>query len=88
MTKKKKIFPEERLQRVVNRLIRKFRPDQIQHALGNVYEEYSVGSLTEAEVDFWLKCARASRNLSSGMDKWLYEMVEEMEEEEEDESEG
>jgi len=88
MTKKKKIFPEERLQRVVNRLIRKFRPDQIQHALGNVYEEYSVGSPTEAEVDFWLKCARASRNLSSGMDKWLYEMVEEMEEEEEDESKG
>jgi hypothetical protein len=45
------------------------------------YEEYSIGASSEAEVEFWLKCSRATSNLSSGTEKWLGEMIEEQEEE-------
>lgn len=67
---------------IVSRLARKFRPDEILHELSTIYEEYSIASTTEAEVDFWLKCSRATGNLSSGMSKWLDEMVDEQEDEE------
>lgn len=69
------------LQSSMNRLARKFRPDEILHELSVIYEEYSIASTTEAEVEFWLKCGRATGNLSSGMEKWLDEMIEEQEEE-------
>lgn len=72
---------QQKLQSIVNRLTRKFRPDEILHELSVIYEEYSIASPTEAEVNFWLKCARATGNLSSGTEKWLDEMVEEQEEE-------
>ena len=68
---------QQKLQSIVNRLARKFRPDEILHELSVIYEEYSIASPTEAEVEFWLKCGRATGNLSSGMEKWLDEMVEE-----------
>jgi len=75
---------KQRLQSIVGRLSRKFRPDQILHELSVLYEEYSAAGATESEVEFWLKCSRATGNLASGMNKWLYETVDE---EEEDESE-
>ena len=84
MTKKSQIA---KLQSIVNRLSRKFRPDEILHELSVVYEEYAIASPTEAEAYFWLKCGRATGNLSSGMDKWMDEMVEEQEEESEGEEE-
>lgn len=73
----KKKSQQQKLQSIVNRLARKFRPDEILHELSVIYEEYSIASDTETEVDFWLKCGRATGNLSSGMEKWLDEMVEE-----------
>lgn len=76
-----------KLQNIVNRLVRKFRADEILHELSVTFEEYSIASPTGAEAHYWLKCGRACGNLSSGMDKWLDEMVEEQEEEEEDEEE-
>jgi hypothetical protein len=76
-----------KLQSIMNRLSRNFRPDEILHELSVVYEEYAIVSPTEAEAAFWLKCGRATGNLASGMDKWLDEMVEEQEEEEEEEEE-
>lgn len=72
---------QQKLKSIVGRLAHKFRPDEILHELSVVYEEYSVASDTEAEVEFWLKLSRAHRNLASGANKWLYEMVEEQEEE-------
>lgn len=84
MAKKKK-SQKARLQSIVGRLSRKFRPDEILHELSVLYEEYSVSSETEAEVDFWLKCSRATGNLSSGMDKWIGELSDELEEEKENE---
>ena len=68
---------------IVVRLTRKFSPDVIQGELARIYEEYSVAGDSEAEVEFWLKCSRASHNLSSGMNKWAHEMIEDMEEGEE-----
>lgn len=77
-----------KLASIIGRLTRKFSPDQIQHELANAYELNSIASTTESEVEFWLKCGRASFNLSSGMNKWAHEMVDdlkdELEEEEED----
>ena len=73
----------QRLASIVVRLTRKFAPDEIQAELGRVYEEYSAAGDSEAEVEFWLKCSRASHNLSSGMNKWAHEMIEDIEEGEE-----
>lgn len=67
----------------INKLSRTFRPDQILAELSATYEEYSASSTTEAEVEYWLKCSRACKNLSSGTEKWLYEMADE-----EDDGEG
>lgn len=64
---------------IVNRLSRKYRPSEILAELSAVYEEYSAASDTEAEVEYWLKTSRACKNLSSGTEKWLYEMVDELE---------
>ena len=81
MAKKKKILQQERLYRIVSRLARKFKPDDILHEMSVIYEEYSVGAGSEAEVEFWLKCSRATGNLSSGTEKWFGEMIEEQKEE-------
>jgi hypothetical protein len=77
----KKISQQEKLYRIIGRLTRKFKPDDILHEMSVRYEEYSIASETEAEVEFWLKCSRATGNLSSGTEKWLGEMIEEQEEE-------
>ena len=79
--KRKKKSPHTQLVKIIQILSRAYRPDEILKELSVVYEEYSIASPTEAEVDFWLKCSRATGNLSSGMNKWLYEMAEELEEE-------
>lgn len=72
---------QQKLSRIINRLTRKFPPDDILHELSVVYDEYSAGAGSEAEVELWLKCSRATANLSSGMEKWMGEMAEEKEEE-------
>ena len=72
------------LQKAIARLARKFPPDDILHELSTIYEEYSAGADSEAEVEFWLKCSRATANLSSGTEKWMGEMAEEKEEEDEE----
>lgn len=77
----KKKTHQQRLQSIMNKVSRQFKPDDILHELSVLYEEYSIAGTTEAEVEFWLKCSRATGNLSSGMEKWLHEMVEEQEEE-------
>ena len=74
-----------KLASIINRVSRKYRPSEILKELSRVYDEYSVASPTEAEVEYWLKCSRATDNLSSGTEKWLDEMIEEQEEEEEEE---
>lgn len=76
---------QEKLYSIMSRLLHKFQPDDILHEMSVVCEGYSIGSDTEAEVEFWLKTSRACGNLSSGMEKWLDEMVEEMVEHEEEE---
>lgn len=77
MAKKKKT-QQEKLYRIVARLTRKFQPDDILHEMSVLYEEYSVGSKTEAEMEFWLKCSRATGNLSSGTEKWFDEAQEDL----------
>jgi hypothetical protein len=69
-----------KLANIVKRLTRKFSPDEIQAELGLAYETNSIVSTTEPELEFWLKCSKASFNLSSGMNKWGHEMWEEINE--------
>lgn len=77
--------PEQKLERIVIRLTRKFSPDVIQVALGKAYDEYAAASDSEVIEEFWHKCARASMNLGSGMNKWAHDMIEDLEEEGEEE---
>jgi hypothetical protein len=74
---------QQKLYSIVGRLMRKFKPDDILHEMSVVAEEYSLGSETEAEGEFWLKTSRACSNLSSGTEKWLAEAAEEELEEDE-----
>lgn len=78
----------QKLDSIVRRLTRKFSPDVIQASLAGWYEDYAAVSQTDAEIEFWLKCSKASRNLSSGMNKWAHDMLDELEEGEEPETEG
>ena len=73
---------QQQLQRIIKSIAKKYPPDDILHELSVLYEEYSVNAGSEAEVEFWLKCSRATANLSSGTEKWFGEMIEEKEEEE------
>lgn len=68
------------LTNTIMRIAKKYKPDDILHELSIIYEEYSIGSSSGAEVEFWLKCSKATGNLSSGTEKWLNEMVEEQDE--------
>jgi len=73
---------QEQLQGIMQRLGHKYKPDEILYELSLLYEEFSIGSSSEAEVEFWLKCSKSTANLSSGTEKWFEEMLEEKEEEE------
>lgn len=84
----KKISQEKRIQRILKRLTRKVSPGIIQEQLSNIYEEYTIVSNTEPEAEFWMKCAKASRNLSNGMTKWIHSMIDELETGEEEGTEG
>jgi len=72
---------QSKLQNSIGRLSKEFKPDDILYELSMLYEEFSIGSTSEAEIEFWLKCSKATKNLSGGMEKWLGEMEEEQEEE-------
>jgi hypothetical protein len=76
-----KKLQQEQFQNTMGRLSRKWKPDDILYELSMLYEEFSIRSTSEAEVEFWLKCSKATKNLSGGMEKWLGEMEEEQEEE-------
>lgn len=82
--KKRKNAKQAQLVSIMDRLSRSYRPDEILREPSKIYENYSAASTTEAEVDYWLKCSRATGNLSSGMSKWLYEVIDELENESED----
>lgn len=65
--------------------------EQLKHKLGGMYpheilkamsRQYSVfmrHARSDAEYEFWMKCTRATQNLSSGTEKWLEEMIDEEE---------
>lgn len=80
MARKRK-SQHERFQSIMNRLSRRWKPDDILYELSILYEEFSIAAETEAEVEYWLKCSKATANLSGGMEKWFAEMVEEKDEE-------
>jgi hypothetical protein len=73
---------KQQLQNAIRKLAKQYAPDDILHELSISYEEYSIGAGNEAEVEYWLKCGKACGNLSSGMEKWFGEMLEEKEDEE------
>lgn len=77
---KKKRSQQQKLYNIIVRLTKKFKPDDILYEMSILYEEFSIGADTEVEAEFWLKCSRATGNLSSGTEKWFNEMVEEIQE--------
>lgn len=68
---------QQKLNSIVVRLLKHFKPDDILHEMSVECEQYSAAGDTEAEVEYWLKCSRAMSNLSSGTEKWFDEAVEE-----------
>lgn len=85
---KKKPMTKAQLKKLIDEITRTNAPGVIQEALAVVYAKFSRLSTTEAENDFWFKCARASQNLASGMNKWAGDMIDELEEGEESDTEG
>jgi len=76
---------KDKLHIIVEKLLKKYKPDDVLHEISIVCEQHSIDSGTEAEVEFWLKTSKATGNLRNGTEKWWDEMVEEMAEEEEEE---
>lgn len=81
MANKSAEYKKKQLASIIRRLTRKFAPSVIQSALAKQYEDLAGVSTTEAEEEFWYKCQRSSENLSSGMNKWAQEMIDDLEEE-------
>jgi hypothetical protein len=79
---------EKDIQKTLVGLLRKYSPGMVVEELGLICEEYSFSSRIEPEIEFWFKCSRACKNLSSGMTKWIHNMIEEIESGEHDDSEG
>jgi len=62
-------------------IIRQHAPHDVLAVIAKEYEVYTrKGVASGAEYDYWVKCARSTANLSSGMEKWLQEWIEEEEE--------
>jgi len=75
---------KDKLYNTIEKLLKKYKPDDILHEMSIVCEQHSIDSGTEAEVEFWLKTSKATGNLRNGTEKWWDEMIEEMAEEEEE----
>lgn len=80
----KKASSQSKLVGIISKLSRTYRPSEVLAELSTIYEEYSAASKSESEVDYWLKCSRATANLSSGTEKWLYEFIDELEEDDDE----
>jgi hypothetical protein len=74
----------KKLLTILERITRKTSPHEVQTILAIIYGQYARGAESEVEHDFWHKCNRASKNLASGMNKWLVELSDDLEENEED----
>ena len=70
------------IERKVAELARTVSPHIILRALNKEYRKYPKLSKSDAEYEFWVKCERSTANLSSGMEKWLEEMIEEEDDDE------
>jgi len=78
--KHKKKFKRSEVEKKIAELARTVSPHTILRALNKEYKKYPKLSKSEAEYEFWIKCERSTGNLSSGMEKWLEEMIDEEEE--------
>jgi len=65
------------VEKTIARLAQTATPHMILGALNKEYRKYPKLSGTQAEYEFWVKCERSTGNLSSGMEKWLEEMLDE-----------
>lgn len=61
---------------VLKTLARKYMPSTLLHVLAKEYAKYPSKSRTDAEYEFWVKVSRSTANLSSGMEKWVEEWLE------------
>lgn len=62
-------------------IARKAMPHDILQALANEYKRYPRRSQTDGQYEFWIKVAKSTANLASGMAKWAEEMYDEDEDE-------
>jgi len=76
--KKQRVSTEE-LKRKLLPVVRSVAPHQILGIMAREYASYVRKSQSDAEHEFWVKVSRSSANLSSGMEKWLEEWIDEEE---------
>lgn len=77
MAKRKRDKGEKQLAHALLPLVRKHTPHAILQIMSKEYQSYLRRSRSDAEHEFWVKCSRATANLSSGMEKWLEEWIDE-----------
>ena len=80
--RKQRKTKQSEVDRKIAELARTVSPHTILRALNKEYKKYPRLSKSEAEYEFWVKCERSTANLSSGMEKWLEEMIDEEEDDE------
>ena len=69
----------EELKRVLLPLVQRVAPNHILEIMSQEYGKYVRMSKSGAEQDFWIKAERSTANLSSGMEKWIEEWIDEEE---------
>lgn len=69
----------DELKRVLLPLVQRVAPNHILEIMSNEYGKYVRVSKSSAEQDFWIKAERSTANLSSGMEKWIEEWIDEEE---------
>lgn len=70
----------DKLTGTINKLVKKYHPYEIQRELAKQYDMMLRYVGSGGEEEYWIKISKSSRNLASGMEKWLDELIEELEE--------
>lgn len=80
--RKEKTLEFDELKKQLLPLVRRVAPNHILEIMSQEYEKYIRASRSDAEQEFWIKAARSTANLASGMEKWVEEWIDEEEDDE------
>lgn len=77
MAKRKRKSERSRDASAIIAIARKVWPHSILQALAKEYRNYPRHARNREEQDYWIKIAKSTANLGSGMEKWMEEMLDE-----------